>query len=110
MKASEWRYPPRYLDERGCLLEKIRYPGHEHHRYALRDAQRGICAICGNDTAVVGRGDLQFDHCHASGFLRQMLCTNCNRGLGHFADNPTWLRRAANYVHKHCSDHIERHQ
>lgn len=50
------------------------------------------CVICG-DT-----GPLVVDHDHASGEIRGLLCNHCNRGLGHFRDNPELLEFARMYL------------
>lgn len=57
---------------------------------------QGTCAIC----RIELRGGVQthLDHNHSTGELRKFLCTNCNRGLGHFKDNAEFLKRAANYL------------
>ena len=51
------------------------------------------CVICGDVTKLV------VDHCHATGKIRGMLCNHCNRGLGHFRDDPTLLEFAAQYLY-----------
>ena len=55
-----------------------------------------VCELCGYPS-VDGKA-LHLDHCHATGVFRGWLCTNCNRGLGHFRDNPELLRKAASYL------------
>ena len=59
-------------------------------------AQHDVCAICGTDQW--GRKGPQVDHDHATGKVRGVLCNNCNQGLGRFADDPTRLRAAAEYL------------
>jgi len=51
------------------------------------------CVICGSD------GKLVVDHDHVTGKIRGMLCNHCNRGLGHFRDNPELLEFAAQYLY-----------
>ncbi|MGY1669034.1 endonuclease VII domain-containing protein [Geodermatophilus sp. SYSU D00710] len=58
-------------------------------------AQGGMCAICEVEPAV------HVDHHHATGRVRQLLCFNCNGGLGQFKDDPAALRAAAGYVERH---------
>ena len=50
------------------------------------------CQICGSEENLV------IDHSHQSGRIRGMLCSNCNKGLGFFKDNPALLQRASDYV------------
>ena len=57
--------------------------------------QGGLCAICRSAPAE------HVDHDHATGRVRQLLCFNCNGGLGQFRDDPRVLREAARYVERH---------
>lgn len=50
------------------------------------------CVICGAE------GDLVVDHDHSNGAVRGMLCGHCNRGLGHFRDDPQLLEFARMYL------------
>lgn len=59
-------------------------------------AQGGRCAVCQTDNP--GARTWHVDHCHGSGRIRGLLCGNCNRGLGLFADDPSVLRAAINYL------------
>ncbi len=67
----------------------------------LFQQQRGTCAICRKkETAKneYGVRRLAVDHCHATGKIRGLLCDNCNRGIGHFKDDPLRLIKAAEYL------------
>jgi hypothetical protein len=71
---------------------------------AMLLSQGGGCAICGAKSCVdrdprSGKPrKLHVDHCHASGRVRGLLCSNCNKGIGLFADVPERLRAAAAYL------------
>lgn len=60
-------------------------------------SQNGKCAICLKQ--ITGR-DIHRDHDHNTGEWRGLLCNNCNRGLGHFQDDPELLMSAAFYLAK----------
>ncbi len=50
------------------------------------------CVICGSTEELV------VDHCHKTNVVRGMLCNHCNRGLGHFKDDPELLEFARMYL------------
>lgn len=61
-----------------------------------------VCEICGgyNLTDAVKFRCLGVDHDHKSGKFRGWLCDRCNRGIGFFRDDPSKLRRAADYLER----------
>lgn len=61
----------------------------------LVEKQEGLCAVCRAAPAA------HVDHDHATGAVRELLCFNCNGGLGQFKDDPAVLRGAADYVEHH---------
>ena len=65
---------------------------------SLKDIKTSVlqCVICGDE------GKLVVDHDHVTGQVRGMLCNHCNRGLGHFRDDPTLLEFAAQYLYASC--------
>lgn len=70
--------------------------------------QGGVCAICHQpekspDKASGKTRDLAVDHNHATGAIRALLCSNCNRGLGLFNDNIRLLDAAKAYLEKHLA-------
>jgi len=89
--------------------EKVRAGGLKHQekqllkRYGLSiedkekllASQDGKCAVC--------RGPFDkicVDHNHKNGEVRGLLCRCCNWLLGNSRDNPTTLRRGADYLEK----------
>lgn len=71
--------------------------------------QDGLCAICGikptlrEDAKRKPKYSLHIDHNHVTGVVRELLCWNCNVGLGHFKENPVLLLLAVEYLKKHES-------
>ena len=63
-------------------------------------AQGYECPLCGVELSSHGT-HTHVDHCHESGKIRAILCTNCNRGLGHFHDNVSVLQAAIDYLNHH---------
>jgi hypothetical protein len=61
--------------------------------------QQGCCAICNSHQSNFKRA-LAVDHCHETGKVRGLLCTNCNVGLGNFKDSLTSLSNAMVYLTK----------
>ena len=65
------------------------------HQYeTILKEQNGVCYLCGEQEFR----NLAVDHCHKTGKVRRLLCSECNMGLGKFKDNPNLLRKAAEYV------------
>jgi len=64
--------------------------------------QENRCAICSKHyDDFNGRGkNFHIDHCHESGEVRGLLCSNCNTGLGQFKDNVKALESAIIYLNK----------
>jgi hypothetical protein len=68
--------------------------------------QNGVCAICKNPEVAINNKNgrpysLSVDHCHVTGKNRELLCGNCNNGLGRFYDNSELLLKAVGYLEKH---------
>jgi hypothetical protein len=66
----------------------------------LISIQNNSCAICNkHKDEFSGRGNnFHIDHCHTSGKVRGLLCSNCNTGLGQFKDNIKSLENAIQYL------------
>ncbi len=69
----------------------------------LKDIVESVteCVICGSEEKLV------VDHCHTTNQIRGMLCNHCNRGLGHFRDNPELLEFARIYLLSYTKDTSE---
>lgn len=70
--------------------------------YEAKWKAQGICSICG--IKLTGGSQTHLDHSHSDGTLRGFLCTNCNRGLGHFKENRELLMNAINYLNEHSKE------
>ncbi len=63
---------------------------------ALYEQQDGCCAIC--QTPLDCGKNTHVDHCHESGTVRGLLCSNCNSGIGLLSDSPDMVLRAYHYL------------
>lgn len=61
------------------------------------DSQNRECEIC----KITKTTYWQTDHNHITGKIRGILCTNCNRALGHLKDNPQILKNAISYIERY---------
>lgn len=66
--------------------------------------QGNVCAICKKPETLFN-GKLHVDHCHLTGKVRALLCSQCNTGIGKFNDDVTALRNAAEYIEKFRAIH-----
>jgi hypothetical protein len=66
----------------------------------LLKEQKNKCPICGCEfvDGKFNNFSACLDHNHSTGFVRGMLCNNCNTGLGLFEDNIQFLRNAIMYL------------
>ena len=93
-KAAE-RYWSNPAGERERHL--VRKYGVTLERYReMLEQQGGACAIC----RKTQQRAFDVDHCHTTGRVRGLLCTNCNRMIGHAADDADRLRAAAAYLER----------
>lgn len=70
-------------------------------RDKMVERQDGRCMIC--QIQFADRRDVQVDHCHSTGKVRDILCMNCNMGLGSFKDNVASLQAAITYLQRHAT-------
>jgi hypothetical protein len=67
------------------------------NRLAILASQQFKCAVC---STPIDDGDL--DHDHQTDYIRGVLCTPCNVGIGMFFDDPVIMRNAADYIEHHA--------
>lgn len=65
---------------------------------SLLALQGGACAIC--RTTNSGKRMFHIDHCHTTGKVRGLLCSNCNVGIGNLRDNIDILKSAVAYLER----------
>lgn len=67
----------------------------------MYNEQQGKCKICNKFyelKAETSNKILHVDHCHSTGKVRGLLCTDCNQGIGHLKDSITLLESAIEYI------------
>lgn len=85
------------------LLEKTFGITNDEYESMLA-SQKGLCAICHQPERIVNKRGvkrLAVDHDHVTGKVRQLLCNDCNTGVGLFKENPELLLSAVEYLKKH---------
>lgn len=72
---------------------------------AMWQSQMQLCGICNKKLELCSKTNRKgavVDHCHKSGMVREILCSDCNIGLGMFHDDPAVLASAIAYLAKHA--------
>lgn len=100
-KSRKWTadhgHTQKYRESKWNAYYKHKYKLSLEDRTNLLKKQNFKCAICSIDLNTYGT-HTHTDHCHTTGSVRGILCTNCNRGLGHFQDNKDFLMKAIQYL------------
>lgn len=76
---AEYRIEKRY----GITLEE---------KLRLENLQKGKCYICKKKKKLV------IDHCHKTGVVRKLLCTQCNSAIGFAGENIKVLQEMIKYL------------
>lgn len=96
-KQNRVNHPTQYgIKERDKYLQKT-YGISLNDYNKLLEKQGGKCKICG--VVPNGKNSLHVDHDHDNGFIRGILCFNCNDGIGKFKNNKDLLQSAINYLY-----------
>jgi hypothetical protein len=62
--------------------------------------QDGKCAICLESFSSMSSKHMHVDHNHATGKIRQLLCSGCNCALGNLNEDVALFERAVKYLEK----------
>ena len=106
----KWR--KEHPEEYKAYMRKWRLENPEKFKSHLRKCNHGVteewyqnklatqdnkCAICRQPFVKTPH----IDHCHVTGKNRDLLCADCNLGLGRFKDNEMFLLSAIQYLRRH---------
>lgn len=67
---------------------------------ALLAEQGGVCAVCRTHETKL---PLHVDHCHSTGRVRGLLCSNCNTALGKLKESPDRIAALLRYAQEVCA-------
>ena len=104
--ARRWRAAhPEYKTPARVEAQRLRSRACKLRRYGLtaeqfnqkQDAQGNRCAIC----QEFFRGTPHVDHDHATGEVRGLLCSSCNRAIGLLKDSSKVCAQAAEYLKRY---------
>lgn len=87
-RSTEWHYMTYY----GISYSDFR---------SLAQDQDNKCKLCGIELSFSNhkkQNGAVLDHCHTTGKIRGVLCSGCNKGLGHFKDNIELFNKAILYL------------
>jgi hypothetical protein len=74
----------------------------------MLESQKHVCAICGHPERSIDHRtkrvrSLAVDHCHTTGKIRGLLCSDCNTALGLLKDNPETMANMIIYINSTCA-------
>jgi hypothetical protein len=65
----------------------------------MTEQQQGVCYVCNGPPK--GGKRLAIDHCHKTGNVRKLLCTNCNTVLGLVNEDVNIMNKLIDYIEEH---------
>ena len=98
---KEWRKKNKENRKIYQLKRRFRISIEEYNQ--MFNKQNGRCAICGIHQLKLKR-TLCVDHNHKTKEIRELLCVNCNIGIGHLKENPFILLKTIKYLKKHLDN------
>lgn len=100
--GTDKQYEEQYRKQASrTLMRKYGITLNDYER--MYEAQDGKCLICeGTETRINTFTNepirMPVDHCHKTGEIRGLLCSDCNTALGLFQDSPEILSKAIAYL------------
>lgn len=92
-----WRSDPKNRERQRRTHRRNTYKLTHAEFKRMLEAQGKACAIC---TLKFPKSSLAFvDHCHKSGYVRELLCNSCNVILGHSQDDVELLTSRGHVLH-----------
>lgn len=64
---------------------------------SMLEEQNGNCYVCGKHHTQQ-KNSLSVDHCHTTGAVRRLLCSNCNTSLGLLKENIESVKKLIRYI------------
>jgi hypothetical protein len=92
--SERWRTDPEFRASKQAQRRLRKYGLTPEQYQRMVDESNGLCIIC---KLAPARG-LCVDHDHRTKKVRGLPCSNCNSGIGFFADDTKRMREAADYV------------
>jgi hypothetical protein len=92
--SERWRTDPEFRASKQAQRRLRKYGLTPEQYQRMVDESNGLCIVC---KLAPARG-LYVDHDHRTKKVRGLLCSNCNSGIGFFADDTKQMREAADYV------------
>lgn len=94
-----------YLDRQRTANIKSKYKLSLEDLNNILEKQDHKCAICKIpvfrvDSPKHTNNTMVIDHCHTTNIVRGVLCSKCNRGLGHFNDDFKLITQAIKYLRR----------
>lgn len=89
---------PRYARQNRAWRLRTKYGISIEDFEQMFESQGKVCALCKSDKS--DSNQFVMDHCHATGRIRGILCSYCNRALGMFKDSVDILNKAIVYLSK----------
>lgn len=102
IKASNYQrgYYKRTKDSDLKKSLKKRYNMTFEQKQIMYISQNGCCAICQKKFIAINNKDTHIDHNHYTGQNRQLLCNNCNVGIGYLKEDVLIIANALEYIRK----------